>query len=260
MPALRTVPLLLLALLAAACMTPRGGRGDDDDDDSASGDDDTGDDDTGDDDTGDDDTGDDDTGDDDTGDDDTGDDDTGDDDDATPASYPWVEDVYCLDWNSVTWVSPPAFVVQSLMQFGLSLVDAPFLLSPLAVNGGQFTARAGSGTATCTQDMTSPAADPTGSWVQPQFSIAASAMETTVAGLAVPVYNVEISGTIAGAGSTITNSELFGVVDASSLSSICAFIGCTACPVGVGGSQCFELSVTAATWNSVGAGPLVIVL
>ena len=281
--------LLLVALLALSGCATRGGGGggggSSDDDDSAAGDDDdaTGDDDdaTGDDDdaTGDDDdaTGDDDdaTGDDDdaTGDDDdaTGDDDdaTGDDDDATgddddaTSSYAWEGDIFCLDWNSVTWVSPNASTISLLQTFGFDPVSVPLLMEPMTIGGSTMDVRMAQGASTtCAQDMTASTVDEVASWNDPAVDIGPTTLSLNIFTFGVSFYDATIDGQVNTGGTQILGSDLTGIVDLTAVDAatgVCSFVTCTSCPSGSTGTSCMAFSVTNAEWNNMGSGPLISV-
>ncbi len=242
---------LLFALLLALPGCPEG-----DDDDATSNDDDA---------TGDDDdaTGDDDDA---TGDDDdsaaAGDDDdsaaAGDDDDSAAAPYVWEDDVYCLDWSSVTWVTPSAALINLASGLGLNLTDLPMLISPLAVGPG-FDARVSGATAgTCTQDLSVSTLDTAGTWTDPVFGLGPMDLTFTLTAGTFTAFDTVVDGTISGTGAQIVNSSLSALMDVGSFAStVCSLITCVLCPIG--GATCVDMQVTNATWDNVGAGPLVFV-
>ncbi|MCO4769805.1 MAG: hypothetical protein KDA24_07210 [Deltaproteobacteria bacterium] len=259
--------LLSFAMLCTACSP--GGRGggsgfSSDDDDSGSDDDDSSspdDDDA----TSDDDDATSDDDDDATSDDDdaTSDDDdaTSDDDDATSTGYPWEGDAFCLDWSSVTWVSPSAGVVTTLSGLGFNVTDSPLLLSPLSVVGSTIDVRLAAATAnTCNQDISLSTADESGSWSEPTFDFGPTDLTLPLVVGSVSLYDVAFDGDISSTGTQITGSSIEGELQVPSLaSSACTFVlTCFPCS-GDATADCIDLDVQNATWNNVGAGPLLSV-
>ena len=225
------------------------------DDDDASGDDDdaTGDDDDA---TADDDDA---TGDDDDA---TGDDDdaTGDDDDST-ASYSWEGDTFCLDWNSVTWVSPTSGTIALLQTFGFNPVSVPLLVEPMAVANASMDLRFAQGAATtCAQDMTTSTVDEVATWSDPDFDVGPTTLSLNIFSFGVSFYESLIDGQVTASGAQIVNSNLSGVVDLTSVDAatgVCSYVACTTCPAGTGGTSCMDFEVQDASWNNMGPGPLI---
>ena len=247
---------------------PLDGPGDDDDS-SVSGDDDdaTGDDDDA---TGDDDdaTGDDDDA---TGDDDdaTGDDDdaTGDDDDATgpPPDEPegMVDRTYCLDWDSVAVIDPPnLFSILGIL--GISVSDYPLLVTPTAVdvaNNQIWMMVTGALESTCTQDLAIPTVDLTGSqpgaYNAPLFEVGPDDFSTVIDGLALTIYDLEMTGQFSQDSTQIYDGTLNGafLVPSDYTSEACAFLTCIPCPANPLES-CLNFVADSGVYTDTGAGPL----
>ena len=251
------ITLALLVLPGSDC-TARGAldpSGQDDDDVTGEDDDVTGDDDDA---TGDDDDA---TGDDDDA---TGDDDdaTGDDDDATTA-YAWEGDYFCLDWNSVTWISPTATTISLLQSFGFNPVSVPLLVEPMTVGATSIDMRFAQGAATtCAQDMTASTVDEVASWTDPSFDVGPTTLSLNIFSFGVNFYESLIDGQVTASGTQIINSNLSGVVDLTAVEAatgVCSFVTCTSCPAGTGGTSCMNFEVQDADWNNMGAGPLIFV-
>ena len=250
---------LLLALLATACSELGSlGRGSNDDDSSAD-DDDTG---SGDDDTG---PGDDDTG---PGDDDDSvldDDDTsGDDDSAADPGIAFVHAVYCLDWNTVTFQSPPN-LVGILGSFDVSLTDYPLLMSPTGVSipvHEILMVMAGTIVSTCNQDTSLSTYDLTptqaGSYTSPHFSVGPSDVNLTTPLGDLALYETVFEGDFTGDATQVVNGTINGLLDVSAYSAfLCNNWNCLPCPVG--GGDCVDLLADGAVWTDNGQGPLTIV-
>jgi hypothetical protein len=262
-PAALPLLALLLALLPACTSPSRGGFGDDDDD-SAQGDDDDA-------------SGDDDTADDDTSDDDdtpVDDDDTpvDDDDDATPPDdddddsvdpgTAFVDQTYCLDWDTVNVTQPTAW--SSLAAF-VDPSQYPLLLSPTAVNvpAGQIWMMGGiAQMGTCVQDTTASTVDLTGatpgSYTAPSFAVGPADMSMTTSVGALTVYDTVITGDFTGTADQIVDSTIYGMADITAFSSVaCMMITCVSCPTGTG--DCMVFSADSAVWDNTGAGPMTVV-
>jgi hypothetical protein len=260
---------LLLAALSVACgIQDPGQRGVDDDDSASAGDDDTSSDDDDDATTGgkpdDDDTN--------HGDDDDtnhGDDDDtnhGDDDTTVDPGLAFVDVTYCLDWDSVTFQSPPG-LVDILAGFGVSLTDFPLLMSPTAVSiavNEILMVMAAATAGTCHQDTSVSTYDLTssqaGTYIAPHFSVGPSdiAMNTPIGNLA--VYETVFEGDFTGNASQVVHGTISGRMDVTAYSGLCgAATGwtCTACPSGTG--LCVDLLADGAIWDDNGLGPLMII-
>jgi len=195
-------------------------------------------------------------------DDSAGDDDdsaTGDDDDSASTGYVWDGDIYCLDWTSVTWVNPSAAFVNLAATLGLNLTDLPMLLSPLTVDP-TFEMRISGGIAnTCTQNLTIGTIDEVGTWTDPVFGLGPVDLSFSLTAGTFNAYDVVVDGTITGSGLDITNSSLSGYLDlGTAATTACSLVTCVNCP-GTTSATCIDMQLTNATWDNVGAGPLVFV-
>ena len=269
MNALRLLVMLLLATSLGCDSSGRlGNNGDDDDDATADDDDATGDDDDA---TGDDDdaTGDDDDA---TGDDDdaTGDDDdaTGDDDDATgpPPDDPegMLDRTYCLDWNSVT-VTDPANLFSILGILGVNVVDYPILIAPTAVdvaNNEIWMMVTGALQMTCTQDLAISTVDLTasepGDYNEPLFEVGPGDFSTVIDGLALTIYDMEMTGQFSQDSTEIYDGTLTGefLVPSDYTSTACTLLTCIPCPANPS-SWCLNFEAEDAVFTDTGAGALI---
>jgi len=263
MKALLLAIALLLALLSTACAELGTlGRGSDDDD-SAAGDDD---DDSADD---DDDGGDDDDtaggpgpGDDD---DSAGDDDVeGDDDSAADPGTAFVHALYCLDWNTVTFQSPPD-LVSILASFGVSLNDYPLLMSPTGVSipvHEILMVMAATMVGTCNQDTSHSTYDLTatqaGSYTSPHFTVGPSDINLSTPLGDLALYETVFQGDFTGDATSVVNGTISGRLDVSAYRAVlCNNWNCSPCPTGSG--DCVDLLADGAVWTDNGQGPMTIV-
>ena len=186
------------------------------------------------------------------------DDSAGDDDDSAAVEPAWVGDIYCLDWSSVTWVTPDATTIALANAVGLDLTSVPMLMSPLSIVGTDADQRITGGAGNCTQDLAIDTLDTLGTWNDPDIGFGPVNMSVPLSTGTYTIYDVTMTGEMDVTGAQITDSDLSGLLDLGGASSACAVLTCVPCPV-TGTATCVELQAEDADWNNVGAGPLVYV-
>ena len=180
------------------------------------------------------------------------DDSAGDDDDSAAPEPAWVGETFCLDWSSVTWVSPDQATINQAGSMGFNLTSVPILMSPLSLDSGFEARLAGGMTGTCQQNTSLSTDDVLGTWTDPSFDVGPAAVTLSLGVGTFPLLDLTIDGTVNSPGTQFTNSTVTTQIDMGTTGGICQVANCQACP-GSGLVQCLGLEVTGANWYSQGS-------
>ena len=188
------------------------------------------------------------------------DDSAGDDDDSAAPPPAWVGETFCLDWSSVTWISPDAGTIAQAASMGFNLTSVPILMSPLSLDNGFEARLAGGLTGACLQNTGLSTADTVGTWNDPDVELGPTAVTLSLGVGSFPLLDLEIDGTMNAPGTQLTNSSISTLIDMGTTGGICSVANCQACP-GSGSIQCLPMEVVGANWISQGTagGTLTLV-